>query len=274
MELEELVRARNQAQTKDSRANARVTTVEDKINIKLSWRDGKKAPCEMFRPCDAVVLDNTVYCQHDYDNKKIYAYHTPSSSWSMLLDHPLSGGIAFAIIDGLLTTVGGKGRDSKETNKLFSLGSGSRWTEKFPPMPTKRAGVSALCNGTALIVAGGTNNLTNPLKTVEVLNIETQQWHTAPDLPEPLSQSSLTLCGDVVYLLGGFKQTATNSVHSCSLNSLLELPSVTVGPDRRRIWNRIADLPVRFFATVILHGRLLAIGGLDSEDKCTRAVHM
>ena len=44
------------------------------------------------------------------------------------------------------------------TNQLFSFtmeGGVRRWTEKFPPMPTKQWGATALCTGTALIVAGG-----------------------------------------------------------------------------------------------------------------------
>ena len=72
-------------------------------------------------------------------------------------------------------------------------------------MPTKRYCVSALCTGTALIVAAGINDNIQKLQTVGVLNTETGQWHTAPDLPQPLSHSSLTLRGDMLYLLGGLK---------------------------------------------------------------------
>ena len=63
-------------------------------------------------------------------------------------------------------------------------------------MPTKCYSVSALCTGTALIAAGGygRGDKDGVLKTVEVLKSETQQWHTAADLPEPLTQlSSSTL---------------------------------------------------------------------------------
>jgi hypothetical protein len=113
------------------------------------------------------------------------------------------------VIDGILTTVGGYRDDGKkDTNEMLSLTvheEGRRWTEKFPPMPTKRYAVSVLCTGTALIVAGGVNDKIRPLRTVEVLNTETQQWHTAPDLPQSLSESSLALCGDLVYLLGGIQ---------------------------------------------------------------------
>ena len=83
------------------------------------------------------------------------------------------------VIDDLLTTVGGYEYDGKNTNKLFSLtgeGSSRRWTEKFPPMPTKRYAVSALCTGTALIVAGECDDYGQPMKTVKVLN----NWRGVP----------------------------------------------------------------------------------------------
>ena len=218
-------------------------------------------------------------------NNKLYAYHIPSSSWSPVADCPHKG-FALAVIDGLLTAVGGY-VGSKNTNKLLSLtgeGSGRRWTEKFPPMPTKRYCVSALCTGTALIVAGGVDD--QKLKTVEVLNTETGQWLTAPDLLEPLARSSLTLCGDLLYLLGGFNKdsSATNSVCSCSLSSLLSsigskslggrLVNTLTRSSKGSPWNRVADLPVTGSTAVSLHGRLLAIGGRDSKDKPSTAVHM
>ena len=91
----------------------------------------------------------------------------PSCSWN---------GFAITVIDGILTTVGGYRDDGKkDTNKLLSLTREGRWwTEKFPPMPTKRYAVSALCTGTALIVAGGVNDKIRPLSAFEVLNTETQ----------------------------------------------------------------------------------------------------
>ena len=119
-----------------------------------------------------------------------------------------------------------------------------------------------------------------------MLNTKTRQWHTAPGLPQPLSHSSLTLCGDLVYILGGFNKddVDTNSVYSCSLSSLLlssgskSLGERLVSTLRRSstgsIWNRVADLPVKASTAVTLHGRLLAIGGADSASKCTTAVHM
>ena len=132
----------------------------------------------------------------------------------------------------------------------------------------------------------GYDDSNQKLQTIEVLNTETGQWLTAPDLPEPLSQSSLTLCGDLLYLLGGFDKddAATNSVYSCSLSSLLlsigskslgeRLVSTLTRSSKGSPWYRVADLPVTGSTAVSLHSRLLAIGGKDSEGKPSTAVHM
>ena len=286
IELEEEVRVlRSQVQGKDGGAKAGAVSRTD---FKLRWREGEKAPCEMSEYSDTIVHNGTVYCKYDVKNK-VYAYHISSSSWSLTPDCPCNG-FALAVVDGLLTTVGGFGRDLKSTNKLLSLtgkGSGRRWTEIFPPMPTKRFGTSALCTGTTLIAAGGNSgSKEEALKTVEVLNTETREWHTAADLPQPLSSSSTALCGDLVYLLGGFDKdkVGTNSMYSCSVTSLLSstgssslgerLISTLTRSSKVSPWNRVADLPIKVSTAVSLHGRLLAIGGKDSKDEPTTAVHM
>ena len=242
----------------------------------------------MVRYSDAVVHNDTVYCRYVYFNYKIYAYHIPSSSWSLTPDTPCKA-FALAVIDDLLTTVGGYGGEI--ISKLFSLtgeGSGRRWTEKFPPMPTKRYDVAALCTGTILIVAGGYVDNDKAIKTVEMLNTETGEWHTAADLPQPLTSSSIALRGDLVYLLGGFGNLKdsgpTNLVYSCSLTSLLfstgstslggHLVNTLTRSSKGSPWNRVADLPVKFSTAVSLHGQLLAIGGVDSKLKPTTAVYM
>ena len=283
-ELEEEVRVlRSQVQGKDGGAKAGAVSRTD---FKLRWREGEKTPCEMSR-CysDAVIHNGTVYYRHD-SNDKVYAYHIFSSSWSPIPEAPYQD-FSLTVIDGLLTTVGGYGSDLKNTNKLLSLtgeGSGRRWTEKFPPMPTKRFHVSAVCTGTTLIIAGGYGD--DVLNRVEVLNTETREWHTAADLPEPLVASSIALCDDLVYLLGGVDkdETATDSVYSCSLTSLLfssgstslggRLLSTLTRSSKGSPWNRVADLPLLVSTAVSLHGRLLAIGGADSNGEPTTAVRM
>ena len=120
-ELEEQLRVmRIQLWEKDGGAK---TGAVNRTNLKLRWRKGEKAPSRMSRSCDAVLYNNTVYiCYIDHYGLSniLYAYHIPSSSWSPIPDCPHIQ-LAFAVIDGLLTAVGGWGGDGKNTNKLLSL---------------------------------------------------------------------------------------------------------------------------------------------------------
>ena len=71
----------------------------------------------------------------------------------------------------------------------------------FPPMPTKWYKSTALCIGTALIVARGTTGNLSSLKTIEVMSTETEQWSTAADLPKPQSYAPAAICGEHIYIL-------------------------------------------------------------------------
>ena len=278
-ELEGQLSQRDQPQTQDcgdqSRAHCEAV-------IKLRWREGEKAPCGMSRYCDAMVRGNVVYCRERTPSEdNIHAYHTTTSNWSLTPQCPVYRGFALAVINGTLTTVGGYGVNFRSTNKLFSLtgvgGDGEKsWREEFPPMPTKRYQVSTLCNGTALIVVGGEKGYGEDLKTVEVLNISSQQWYTATDLPQPLATSSITVCGDCIYLLGGVDKDSncTQSVYSCLLATLLMSVESRLSRALNRsrssaTWTRVANLPVSHSTAVSLQGQLIAVGGKDSNDKST-----
>ena len=239
-----------------------------KARIKMTWREGRKAPCRMSSSYDAVSDDTVMYVITG--GKKIYAYLTSTSSWSQLPDRPTYS-CPIVIVGNLLTLVGGHNRDITTTNQLFSLtgeGSGRRWTEIFPPMPTKRWGSIALCTGTALIVAGGMNKSDVPFQTVEVMNTETLQWSTAADLPQPLWCTPGALCGDYVYIL---------SLASCSKSMYTFPVSTLIQSCRSRptadVWNRVAAPPVTHTACVSSFSRLLTFGGNDSNYQPTTSVY-
>ena len=249
-------------------------------SIKLKWREGKRAPCEMYRPCDAVVDGNTVYVR-DGSTVEIYSYDATTDSWSQLPDC-VKEYSSITVINGRLTTVGGD-----ESNELFSLtgeGSSRRWTKEYPPMPTKRWCTTSLCIGATLIVAGGIGDGGAVLSTVEVMNTENHQWSTAADLPQPMYLASATVYGDRIYMLGGFDEgfIATKSVYTCSVSALLQscFPSSLVAKlkrtslsDKASVWRQVADLPVIRSTCESFHGRLLAIGGRDDSLKATTAVY-
>ena len=280
-ELEgQLIRSREQPQMPQHLKVAGMK-IDKGDNIKLMWREGQKAPFASNRWSDAIVDGNKVYFLDI--NNCLGTYDISDKVWSQLSRAPYNCS-TLTILKGLPTTIGGY----PPTNKLMSLTEG-KWIEKFPSMPTKRHFVTAVCTGTALIVAGGLGVMYEELKTVKVLNIENRQWSTAVDLPESLQCYSATVCGDQLYMLGGAHRTIpTKSVYTCSVSALLQTCTQRSSLEERTsalslsnsnsggtgVWSKLADLPVMESTCVTFYGQLLAIGGGDSRNKPTTAVYM
>ena len=257
--------------------------VDRRENIKLIWREGRKAPFANRRWCDAIVDGNRVYFQ--IGDCQLWTYDISVKGWSQLPDilYPFS---SLAILNDQPTTIGG----SPFTNKLMSLTMERKWTENFPPMPTKQSFVTAVCTETALIVAGGVGENFKEMTTVAVLNIENHQWSTAVDLPEPLRNRLATVCGDQLYILGEIdRHSLTKSVYTCSVSALLQTCTQRSSLEERTsalslsnssssggtgVWSKLADLPVAGSTCVTFCGQLLAIGGRGSDYKPTTAVYM
>ena len=265
--------------TAEKTQTATAVSVAQKDISKMTWREGKKAPEGMVRGA-AVVDGNTAYFRQDgstltpYDSSRVYQNILGNEQWSRLPDNP-NWAFSLAVIDGLLTSVGGYDSRYKDTNTLFSLtGEGERkkWSEIFPPMPTPRSLTACITTEKALVVAGG--NAGGDLSTVEVMDINTKQWTTVCPLPQKLQSLSGIVCGDSLYLAGGStKGSVSKSVLTCSLPNLWQ--PETLGSKIRRtltrsnVWKEISSLPVTDSTLASFGGHLLAIGGRDSWNPTT-----
>ena len=244
-------------------------------SIKMTWRMGRKAPYKSdYQYCTAAD-DKTLYVKKN--NRYIYGYNIGTSSWSQLPDCPTNY-CPSVIINNLLTLVGGNTSYNvlkiDVTNHLFSLtreGSGRRWTEEFPPMPTKRYQSTALCTGTTLVVAGGEAKQESKLDTVEVMNTATKQWSTAAALPQPVTRAPAAICGDQVYILG------VSNIYTCSVISLIRSCKSFLATLRRRetgVWITGNAPPVTETTCVSIKNQLLAIGGKGLDEEPTAAARM
>ena len=200
-------------------------------SIKLKWRDGGRAPRKMFGEVAAVDGSVAYFRPTNLSLFSVFAYNSADDKWSELPRCP-NRGFSLAIVNSLLTAIGGETPNGGVTNSLLSF-TEDEWTEQFPPMPTKRWLTAAVCSGRCmyLVVAGGTSGEgKKDLSTVEAMDTETLQWYTASSLPHPLYQGSATLCGDQVYIVAGCSQKGKNfapikyskSVFTCSLTALLQ----------------------------------------------------
>ena len=237
--------------------------------VRLSWRDGGKAPSEMIRGA-AVVDGNAAYFMN-FDGE-VCSYNVSSKKWSILPKCPYRNS-SLAVINGQVTTIGGcKGLGNKDTytNKLLCLPG---YKEIFPAMPTKRRDTTAVTSKEHLIVAGGAIGVldVDMLNTIEVMDTKSLVWSTVASLPHPYSEASGTICGDQLYMLGGWDdQGKTKSVLTCSLTELLQSSSSSSSSS---IWHRVADAPAYLSTCAAVNGELLAVGGCDKDDKPSSAIH-
>ena len=268
--------------TAEKTQTATAVSVAQKDISKMTWREGKKAPQRMFRGA-AVVDGNTAYFR-PFSSSRVYSYQNipGNEQWSRLPDNPNTA-FSLAVIDGLLTSVGGTTVawfKSSPTNTLLSLKEGERkqWSEVFPPMPTQRANTACIITEKAVVVIGGEAG--DDLATVEVMDIAMKQWTTVCPLPQPQKLRSLSgiVCGDSLYLAGGISGShGLKSVFTCSLPDLWQ--PETLGSRIRRtltssnVWKEISSLPVTLSTLASFGGHLLAIGGRYDSGNTTTDVY-
>ena len=279
-DLQQTISAQNQPASGKMGKTATARVAQKDVS-KLKWKDGKKAPETMWRG-STVVDGNTVYINTGGGSIKIYSCQFTSQDlqWSTVPDTEYINP-SLAVIDGILTTVGG-GQSPKYTSSLLSLtGRGGRrqWSEIFPAMPTPRSQTVSVTTQQTLIVAGGLAG--KNLNIVEVMNISTKCWTTASHLPHPFGAISGTICGDQLYLAGGCVGFGkpSKSVLTCSVTDLLSPPSLAAGlrtlslADKTGVWHHARDLPVTRSTLITLGVHLLAIGGEDDSRTGTADVH-
>ena len=233
----------------------------------LNWRYEGNAPFVTRRGAAVVDAWGVAYFMHwnghgCSNNKK----------WSEFPEYPYQYS-SLAVVNGLLTAIGGCEdyfQQHTYTNKLLSLRG--IWSEIFPPMPTKRHDTTVVTSKDHLIVAGGSTgpSRSNNINTVEVMDTKTLVWSTVASLPHPYNCASAAICGDHLYMLGGYDdKTKTKSVLTCSLTELLQSSSSSSSS----VWHRVADAPAYFSTCAAVNGQLLAVGGCDEGRKATAAIY-
>ena len=100
----------------------------------MRWETLGSAPEWMWDGAIAAVDGNVVYVTRRHTHR-VWAYDLKEDKWTRLPDCPQLV-VCLAMVNGLLTAVGGSTSDGDATNTLVSLTeSHSEWTEHFPPIP-------------------------------------------------------------------------------------------------------------------------------------------
>ena len=99
-------------------------------------------------------------------------------------------------------------------------------------------------------------------------------------MPHPFVQISATICGDQLYLGGGYGKgdKPSQSVLTCSLSDLLRPQSLGAKlhnlslANKPGVWRHIKNLTVTRSTLTTLGGHLVAIGGKDDSNNSTADV--
>ena len=245
--------------------------------LRLRWEKCRKAP-ECIAPVNVFLVSTdgstcTCTCTHNQTayfsaSQSVYAYNSKMDKWIDLPDNPYYH-FSLASINDKLTTIGGSvGLDrSNVTNSLLCLtgnGFSMKWSESFPPMPTKRCRTVIVYSSPSLIVAGGVNS-DQDVYIIEVMNTDSLQWFTAGSLPHqyPLNSGmAYTMCRDRLYVLKC--NYRTRSILTCLVTELLQSSQV--------VWKEF-KAPVVGVAMVSLCEQLLAVGGIEADEEASAAIH-
>ena len=240
----------------------------------LKWQTESKAPEKMYR--GSAAADSNMAYFHGDGSTTVHSYDSNTREWHRLPATPHKYS-TLVVVHHVLTMVGGQ-ISGGATDSLLSLmgeGRGIKWLPNLPAMPTKRYKTAAVCSGRSLIAAGGEDGR-NKLSTVEVLDTDTRQWSIASALTHPFYDATISICGERLYMLGGWDQTdPTRSVLSCSVPELLQscqpqqptLWQRVAQKLKSTIWRRVADAPHYRSSCATLCGQLVAVGGCEAGEE-------
>ena len=245
----------------------------------MRWQEEPKAPQKMRSGSTAADANRAYF--NGWGLTTVHSYDSDAREWRRLPDAPHTH-FTLVVVHHTLTMVGGRisGRATDSLLSLMGKVRDKKWLPNLPAMPTKRYYTAAVCSGRSLIVAGGHDG-SNRLATVEVLNTDTRQWSIASSLTLSFSLATISICGERLYILGGYDQTGgIRSVLSCSIAELLQSCQTqplagklrTAPANKSTIWRQVADAPHTVSSCAALCGQLVAVGGEEEAGEDTTAI--
>jgi len=224
------------------------------VNIK--WQEGVTAPMKGALHT-AVLCDGKVYVGGGKatgwgPSYMIDVYTPTNNSWSLSPIKSIYSNFSMTTLNNQLITTGGRDRNNRVTNKIFSL-DGVHLKE-YTRMITPRYGATTAGYQGTLIITGGIGDQFTTLATTELFDSTIRQWYTTSNLPLPHSDLQSAIIDNILYLLGGCNQggKASVAVFTAPLSS------------HQLKWNSQQDTPWRCLAPVSIQSRhLLTIGGLN-----------
>ena len=204
----------------------------------------------------AVSYEDIIYCVSG-GSYTIYSYHVEQDKWEKHANCPYNY-TALTVINGHLTTIGGRDERRRTTNKVLSR-KGGRWEEEVPPMAVARYGHALVSDGHTVVVAGGEKE-----ESVEVFT--GSSWSSVAPLPRDLTDITATLCGDQLYVMDW-----EGHIYTSSLTVLLSTGHTDTS-STKQTWHPLTTAPV-MASTLSTIGSLVVVVGGRTGRVVTGDVH-
>jgi hypothetical protein len=219
----------------------------------------------------ACIMGGKIYlfgstCPSISQSLTVQVYHIEKGEWSTLPPAPQyhCKGID---INGKLTLIGGILYSTRNITNFVSTWEESelevsqgRWIQEMPPMPVAKMKPGLFKHKQYVVIAGGFLDDGSIVDSVEVLNIESQQWSARPALSLPCKVwlPLFEVINGYVYMMNGWESFTIRPVKAFRapmdvieailedrpLNPLVEIQGI------RTFWQPIADPPLKDAALI------------------------
>lgn len=186
-----------------------------------AWEEGAEIPEDRRRGAAGVVVrDDKFYLVNgiqrghlgDYTNW-LDEYDPATGSWKVLADSPNKRDHFQAVLVGDKLYAAGGRTSSAATDQTMELTvpevdiydfATDTWTTSEQPIPTERAGTSAVVLGEDVVIIGGESVAHEVAHNeVEIFNTNTQQWDSLPDLETGRHGTQAFVYNDKIYIAAG-----------------------------------------------------------------------
>ncbi len=239
-----------------------------------TWNPNAKAAMSTARTDhNAAVVDNKIYVFGGYDVNRtplnsVEVYDPQTDVWAPRLNMPVARhDFGVAVIDKKIYLIGGLLSESEETGRVDIYDPATdTWDTSKPGMPTKRAYLAVAAVDRNIYAIGGSLPQDKGLfANVEVYNVDTNTWTTKAPLPTARDEMAVAVVDGKIWVIGGWDVPGA------------QIPSnkVEVYDAASDTWASKAALPEPWapdFNTVVLNGKVIVFGGIDSAGHITNRV--
>ena len=234
--------------------------------MQVEWRQGKDMPFGMHYNPQAIVLKGKVYLGGGKSerSKQVLVYEPKQELWAFLPPYKYEL-FSMTIVDNQLVLVGGEDGGTLRKTNLLGVWNKSlcAWTHPFSPMLNARSSPTVVTYENKWLITIGGRGEEGELFTVEVMDISSDVWYSAPSLSIPAERMSAAVIKNTMIVFGGSSGSKNSKkVFMVNMDDLIwQAITQKNNAPAQSPWQALPDTPFSQSTAVLFNGVLLAVGG-------------